>query len=118
MSDDGWEGVFVLGASVRAWQRWAKDLHWLGPVLKQRCTNEGNWVLNRPRRWWLTLKAVTALLVGREGDCTGAYHDHVEVAMGKTQRTYSPEWGEGGEFDYLAVPYRGWRYEIGSDGWP
>ena len=95
--------------------RWLADVRrWLPQVLRQRCRNDENWSFRWPRRWWVTFKAATALLCNRRGDC----HDHVEVALGPVTHTYSYEYGEGGEFNYLAVPYRGWRYCIGWDGWP
>ena len=97
------------------WRRWADHVRlWLPRIAKQRCRYDENWPLSRPRRYWVTFKALTALLCGREGDC----RDHIEVAVGQVRRTYSYEYGEGGDFDYFAVPFRGWRYAIGSDGWP
>lgn len=84
-------------------------------MLRQRCKPDGNWVLPAYKRGWFTFKAVICLLLGREAL---KLKDWVEVAHSPLRRTYSYEWGEGGEFDYLGVAHRGWRYVVGWDGWP
>lgn len=112
-----WEAKRLKWKVTRPVGAWWSDLSYWGPlVLKQRCTWDENWSLGFRRAWWMTAKAFLALLLGREGDIDSM--NRVEVAVGPVMRTHSMEFGEGGEFDYLGVSYKGWHYEIGSDGWP
>jgi hypothetical protein len=95
---------------------------WAVPILRQRCSVEQNWVLKRRQRWWFTFKALAVLVLrldeygGREVDS-----DSIEVAHVGFQRTFHPDYGEGGGWDSFVVGMgvrRGWWFGVRSDGWP
>lgn len=108
---------------MKVW--WADLRTWLGPILRQRTRNDWNWILPRRARWWLTCRAVVALLIyadDERGRCyrRGGYNgsDDVEVALGPVRHWSHPEFGAAYDFDYFAVPRKGFGYRIGSDGAP
>lgn len=114
------------GLTIIRLPRRGNDWAWIVPALRQRCRCEQNWALPGYVRWWVTARTVLALALGREHwwdrtararEGIGA-EDHIEVAVGGVHSTFHPDFGSGGEFDYLAAPRHGFGYSIGHTGWP
>lgn len=87
-------------------------------ALRDHCKYEENWSLPRRKRIAYTIKCIVCVILHRE-DITGR-DDPIEVGYLNFCRTYSFEYGEGAEWDYLAVAHgwKQWRFSVGSTGYP
>ena len=93
-----------------------RRLLWL--VLRDRCGYDQTWTLNRPMRWWLTIKCFVSVLLRYEIRDDFNVFDSVEVAYFDWHETYTYADGRGAEGQILVTPRYGFGYEITEAFWP
>ena len=96
---------------------------WAWQAIRQRCRCERDWRLNRAERWWYTAKVLVCVVLHRDERAVppDPFLHQIEVAHGGSMRTYHPEFGDGAEWDYLAVGggvRSGWWYLVSGTGYP
>lgn len=97
---------------------------WVKPILVERARHDENWYIKHWwKRWAYSAKLITCIVLGRDID--KGYGDDpyegIEVAYSNFHSTYSFDYGEGADFNYIRVGAgfrHGWWYLVGSDGWP
>lgn len=98
-------------------------------AIAQRCAPDGNYVFRRGERWFYVLKAVVAVVAGRQRALAyrpmprpgpeWQYDTPVEVAD-FNMRSWAGAEATMYEWESLVVPHglRGWAYDVRTDGAP
>ena len=97
---------------------WGTLAYWTPRAIRQACSVEQDYTLDRRRRVWFTVKAVVCMAVNRVEYGPGWDCEEVEVAHANFHRYHLTEFGEAADWVALVVAHRGWRFALRMNGYP